>query len=212
MNIGVLVVDDHPLAREGLQTALGRDPGIEVVGLAESGEQALRLAADLDAEVVTLDLHLPDMDGIEVLEGLRESAPDARALIITASEQIETLMQSIDAGAAGYLSKSATAEEIRQAVISVHGGGSVISPLLAGHLLRQYTRIVTEGDAPPRSLLTPREQEILTLLAQGLTDKEIGENLYLSRRTVQYHLANVRRKTGLRRRSQLARWVGEHAS
>jgi len=212
MNIKVLIIDDHPLAREGLVAALGRDPGIEVVGQAESGEEGVRLAAELHPSVVTLDLHLLDMDGVEVLAGLRENAPDARALIVTASEQIDSLVQAMAAGAAGYLSKRATPEELRQAVIDVHGGGSVISPMLAGHLLRQYTRIVQEDAAPTRSLLTMREEEILRLLAQGHTDSEIADRLYLSRRTVQYHLASVRRKTGLSRRSQLARWVGEHAS
>jgi|1186.fasta_scaffold233407_1 DNA-binding NarL/FixJ family response regulator len=212
MNIRVLIIDDHPLAREGLVAALGRDPGIEVVGQAESGEEGVRLAAELRPSVVTLDLHLVDMDGVEALAGLRENAPDARALIVTASEQIDSLVQAMAAGAAGYLSKRATPEEIRQAVIDVHGGGSVISPMLAGHLLRQYTRIVQGDAAPSRSLLTAREEEILRLLAQGHTDSEIADQLYLSRRTVQYHLASVRRKTGLSRRSQLARWVGEHAS
>jgi DNA-binding NarL/FixJ family response regulator len=212
MNIRVLIIDDHPLAREGLVAALGRDPGIEVVGQAESGEEGVRLAAELRPSVVTLDLHLVDMDGVEALAGLRENAPDARALIVTASEQIDSLVQAMAAGAAGYLSKRATPEELRQAVIDVHGGGSVISPLLAGHLLRQYTRIVQGDEAPTRSLLTAREEEILRLLAQGHTDSEIADQLYLSRRTVQYHLASVRRKTGLSRRSQLARWVGEHAS
>src|SRR3954471_22111918 len=88
MNIKVLIIDDHPLAREGLVAALGRDPGIEVVGQAESGEEGVRLAAELHPSVVTLDLHLLDMDGVEALAGLRENAPDARALIVTASEQI----------------------------------------------------------------------------------------------------------------------------
>src|SRR3954447_15069391 len=159
MRVPVLIVDDHPLAQEGLQTALGRDPGIEVVGVAGSGQAALRLAAELNPKVITLDLHMPDMDGLEVLAGLRASAPDARALIISASEAIEDLVALINAGAAGYLSKSAKPEEICQAVITVDRGGSVISPLLAGHLVRHYARAAQEGDAPAQSPLTAREEE-----------------------------------------------------
>ena len=212
MNISVLIIDDHPLAHEGLVAALTPDPGIRVVGGADNGEDGIRLAADLRPDVIVLDLHLPDIDGVEVLTRLGHTAPEVRALIVTASEQIDDLVAAMSAGAAGYLTKRATPEEIRQAVIVVHGGGSVISPRLAGHLLRRYTQAVEEEGTAARSLLTPREEEILRLLAQGHTDREIGARLYLSRRTVQYHLASVRRKTGLHRRSELARWVGEHAS
>ena len=212
MNIPVLIIEDHPLAREGLTATLDRDPGIDIVGEAESGEEGLRLAAELEPSVVILDLNLPDMDGVEVLTRLRSALGDVRTLILTASEQTETLVQGVRAGAAGYLSKRARPEEIRQAVIAVSGGGSVISPALAGQLLREYSRVVEDQGTTARPLLTPRERDILRLLAQGHTDLEIASELYLSRRTVQYHLASVRRKTGLTRRSQLARWVDQHAS
>src|SRR5919202_5802993 len=125
MNIAVLIVDDHPLAQEGLVAALTPDPGIQVVGRADTGEAGVRLAADVRPDVVVLDLHLPDMDGVEVLNRLAESAPGVRALIVTASEQIDHLVAAMSAGAAVYLTKRATSEEIRQAVIVVHGGGSV---------------------------------------------------------------------------------------
>lgn len=211
MNISVLVIDDHPLAQEGLAAALAPDPGIRVVGRAETGADGVRLAVELQPDVVVLDMHLPDLTGLEVLARLADEAPDVRSLIVTASEQIDDLVAAMSAGAAGYLTKRATPEEIRQALLVVHGGGSVISPRLAGHLLHRYTKAL-EGEGTTRSLLTPREEEILRLLAQGHTDREIAARLYLSRRTVQYHLASVRRKTGMHRRSELARWVGEHAS
>ena len=213
MNISVLIIDDHPLAQEGLAAALTPDPGIRVVARADTGEEGVRLAAEVRPDVVVLDLHLPDLTGLEVLARLGDCAPGVRALIVTASEQIDDLVAAMSAGAAGFLTKRATPEEIRQALLVVHGGGSVISPRLAGHLLHRYTQAIEgEGEGTPRSLLTPREDEILRLLAQGHTDREIAARLYLSRRTVQYHLAGVRRKTGMHRRSELARWVGEHAS
>jgi two-component system nitrate/nitrite response regulator NarL len=211
MNISVLIIDDHPLAQEGLAAALTPDPGIRIVGRAETGEEGVHLAVELRPDVIVLDLHLPDVTGLEVLARLADCAPAVRALIVTASEQIDDLVAAMSAGAGGYLTKRATPEEIRQALLVVHGGGSVISPRLAGHLLHRYTQAL-EGEGTTRSLLTPREEEILRLLAQGHTDREIAAQLYLSRRTVQYHLASVRRKTGMHRRSELARWVGEHAS
>jgi DNA-binding NarL/FixJ family response regulator len=210
LKIRVLVIEDHPLTAQGLVASLRPDPAMDILGVADTGVEGIRLAKELRPDVVVLDLHLPDIGGIGILQELRRDAPEIRSLIVTASEQAEHLLQAVAAGAAGYLTKRASPEEVRQAVITVHGGGSVISPLLAAHLLREYTQAVTgEGGATP--LLTTRETDILRLLAQGHTDREISRQLHLSTRTVQNHLAHVRQKTGLYRRSQLARWAGEHA-
>ena len=211
MRIRVLIIEDHPLMQEGLAGALSRDPGIEIVGRAGTGEEGIALAAEKRPDVTLLDLHLPDMGGVTILERLRGQLPGARVLIVTASEHAETLLQAVAAGAAGYLTKRSSTEEIRQAVITVHGGGSVISPMLAAHLLREYSR--GGGDTPgtARPLLTNREREVLRLVAQGHTDKEIAGELYVSARTVQNHLASVRSKLGLNRRAELARWATEHA-
>lgn len=209
MKIRVLIIEDHPLTLEGLVAALARDPGIDVLASVDTGADGLRLASELQPDLVMLDLNLPDTDGVSVLTELKRTVPDAKALIVTANEQAESLLQAVAAGAAGYLSKRARPEEVRQAVITVHGGGSVISPTLAAHLLREFSG---PGDGTPaRPRLTQREQEILRLVAQGYTDKEISAQLHLSTRTVQNHLAHVRQQTGLQRRSQLARWAGEHA-
>ena len=210
MNIRVLIIEDHPLMQEGLAAALSRDPGITIVGRADTGEEGIALAISEKPDVVCLDLHLPDMGGVAILERLREQAPGARALIVTASEHAETLLQAVAAGAAGYLTKRSATEEIRQAIITVHGGGSVINPTLAAHLLREYSR-GADGSGQARPLLTDREREVLRLVAQGYTDKEIAAELYVSARTVQNHLGSVRAKLGLNRRAELARWATEHA-
>jgi DNA-binding NarL/FixJ family response regulator len=210
MHIRVLVADDFPLVLEGVAQALDRDPGIEVVGRAASGQEALELARDLRPDVIVLDLQMPDMGGIAVLQRLREEMPEIRALALTASESPESLLGAISSGAQGYLTKLTEAEELRQAVITIHGDGSVVEPRLARHLLREYSGASSDSSSL-RPVLSARESEILRLVARGHTDNEIGAQLYLSPRTVQNHLTRIREKTGLRRRSELTRWAVEHA-
>jgi DNA-binding NarL/FixJ family response regulator len=211
MNIRVLLVDDFPLVREGLAAALGRDPGIHVVGQAGDGKEGLELARELRPDVILLDLHMPEMGGMMVLERLRVEVPETRALVMTASEKAETLLAAVSAGAAGYITKRASRQELCEAVITVHGGGSVIAPHLAGHLLRQYQKASRGETEHLHNQLSTRELEVLRLVAQGLTDRQIAEKIYVSPRTVQNHLARIRDKTGLRRRSELTRWAVVHA-
>ena len=211
MNIRVLVADDHPLARAGMVRALARDPGIEIVGEAEDGQTALDMARTLEPDVLVLDLRMPGLGGTVVLERLRGELPDVRALVVTASESPEAVLDSVAAGAAGYLSKGASGEELRQAVIATYGGGSVISPDLARHLLREVAGAARGQGSSVRPVLNARELDILRLVSRGMTDNEIGAELYLSPRTVQNHLARLREKIGVRRRSELARWAVEHA-
>jgi DNA-binding NarL/FixJ family response regulator len=211
VNIRVVLVEDFPMLRDGVAGALERDPGISVVGVAGDGRQGLMLAHDLRPDVMLVDLHMPDFGGIMLLERLRGELPDIRCIVLTASEKGDTLLAAVAAGARGYLTKRTAAEELRQAVLTVHGGGSVIAPSLAGHLLQAYSRASTGGEQELRPKLTVTEQEVLRLLTQGHTDRQIAEQLYISPRTVQNHLARVRQKTNLTRRSALARWAVMHA-
>jgi DNA-binding NarL/FixJ family response regulator len=212
MHIRVLIVDDSPLMQVGLARCLEPDPGLEVVGTADGGHEGLQLAHELRPDVILLDLQMPEVTGMVVLERLRDELPDIRTLVVTASEKAESLLDAVAAGAAGYLSKRSTPEEVRQAVITVHGGGSVITPVLAGHLLNAYSRRSGGPGGGPgvRPLLSKREQEVLRLVAQGHTDKEVALTLHVSPRTVQTHLAHIREKTGMRRRAELARWAADH--
>jgi two-component system, NarL family, response regulator NreC len=197
--------------REGMAAALAHDPAITVVGQADDGTQALPMAKELRPDVILLDLHMPQMGGIMTLERLRTESPDSKVVIMTASEKAETLLAAVSAGAAGYITKRAGRAELRDAVITVHGGGSVIAPHLAGHLLKQYQR-ASRGEAKDlQNALSGREQEVLRLVAQGMTDHEIAGTIYVSPRTVQNHLARIREKTGTRRRSELTRWAIVHA-
>lgn len=209
--IRVLIADDFPLVVDALSAALGRHPEIELVGTAADGEEALAKARELQPDVVVLDLSMPGMGGMTVLEKLRSEAPEAKVLVVTATEKAQPLLDAVAGGAIGYLTKRCTREELRQAIITVYGGGSVISPMLAGHLLKEYSRASRGEASNVRPLLGEREHEILRLVAGGCTDKEIAEKLYISPRTVQNHLTRIREKTGLRRRAELTRWAMEHA-
>jgi DNA-binding NarL/FixJ family response regulator len=212
MKIRVIAADDFPLVREGIVRALNRDPAIEVVGQADNGQEALELVAALRPDVLILDLIMPGLDGLGVLDALSTSHPEVRVLLMTASEQAGPLLGAFEAGAAGYLSKRVTGEELRQAVITAHGGGSVITPALAEKMLRELPGSSgVDAERKVRALLGPRELEVLRGVAQGKTDAEIGEDLLISPRTVQNHLTRIREKTGLRRRSELTRWAVEHA-
>ena len=211
MKIRVLVVDDFPLVREGLTASLEVDPGIEVIGEASDGDEGLRMAREMRPDVILTDMRMPGLGGPVLLTRIREDLPDTRVLVVTASEKAETLLEAVSAGAAGYLTKRVSGRELRHAVITVHGGGSVITPTLARHLLREYSHVSRGEPLSVRPLLAQREQEVLRLLAAGHTDREIGCKLYISPRTVQNHLTRIREKTGMRRRSELARWAVEHA-
>jgi DNA-binding NarL/FixJ family response regulator len=211
VKIRVLVIDDFPLVREGLAAALAIDPGFEVLGQGSDAEEGLRMAREMRPDVVLLDLRMPEGGGIALLERLREELPETRALVVTASEKAETLLDAVAAGAAGYVTKRVSARELRHAVVTVYSGGSIITPTLAGHLLREYSQVSRGEPMHVRPLLGQREQEVLKLVAQGCTDREVGTRLYISPRTVQNHLARIREKTGLRRRSELAAWAAEHS-
>jgi len=211
MNIRLLLIDDFPLIREGFAAALEADPGLKIVGQADNGEDGLRLARELQPDVVLLDLNMPGMGGMTALEKLRTETPEAKVLVVTAAEKAQPLLDAIAGGAIGYLTKRCTREELRQAIITVHGGGSVISPMLAGHLLKEYSRTSRGETSAPRLLLGEREHQILRLVAQGRTDREIAAEIYISPRTVQNHLTHIREKTGLRRRTELTRWAMDHA-
>jgi len=211
MKIRVMVVDDFPLAREGLIASLEVDPGIEVVGDAADGQRGLRLARELRPDGALVDVHMPGLGGTALLGRLRHEVPETRLLVVTASEEAATLLDAVAAGAAGYLTKRVGGRELRHAVITVHRGGSVITPAVAGHLLREYSNVSRGEPFSLRPMFRDREHEVLRLVAQGCTDREIGRRLYVSTRTVQNSLTRISEKIGKRRRSELARWAVEHA-
>jgi DNA-binding NarL/FixJ family response regulator len=210
MTIRVVVADDFPLMRAAVVTALATHPEIEVVGEASDGLEALELVASTHPDVLLLDLSMPRMGGLDALPRLRDEWPEVRVLVMTASEKQESLVEAVGAGAAGYITKRSTDAQLCDAVTTVHSGGAAVSPSLTTGLLRALSG---EGVAPiarSGSVLSERERQVLTLVADGMTDDEISGQLHISPRTVQAHLARVRDKTGVRRRSELARWAAEN--
>jgi DNA-binding NarL/FixJ family response regulator len=205
--IRVLIVDDFPLVRSALAGALTANNTIRVVGQASTAEQAIDLIDRLHPDVVTLDLGLPDGDGVQLIEQMERLAPKARVLVVTATEHPAAFLSAIAAGADGYVTKRITATELVRAVLDVHAGGSVIEPTLAPMLLSQVAR---PGDEPSTPMLDENERTLLELVSRGLTDKEIGDQLFVSTRTVQNYLIRLRARAGVRRRCELVRWASDN--
>ena len=211
MDIHVLVADDFPLQCEGLTASLEVDPEISVVAEAHDGETALALAHGLQPDVAIVDMRMPGLGGPALVGRFRDEVPGCRVLVLSASERGETLLDAISAGAAGYLTKRASGADLRHAVKTIQTGGSIIAPALAPYLLTQYSQVSRGESKPICPLLSRREQEVLRMVVEGRTDNEIGSALFVSSLTVQNCLTKIRNKTGLRRRSELARWAVERS-
>jgi DNA-binding NarL/FixJ family response regulator len=196
-SIGVAVIEDHPLYRQGLMQTIEATPGLDLVASAGSLKEMDTLGF-AGVQVVLLDLHLPDGEGADLVSRVTSMGP--AVLVVSASEDRQSVVEAIGAGASGYLPKSAAAEEIATATTVVSGGGTYVSPILAAYLLSADR----EGSSDDR-VLTSREREILLLVADGDTDGEIAERLFISIRTVRSHLDRIRDKTGRRRRAELTR-------
>lgn len=194
--IRILVVDDHPVVREGLIAMLGTQPDLAVVGEGGSGPEAVDAAVRLGPDVLLLDLELPGFDGVEVIRRLRGRQQSTRVVVLTAFDRDEQILGAIRAGAEGYLLKGAPREELFRAIRVVHQGGSLIAPVVASKLLRQVR------DDP--SALTAREGEVLRLLAEGRSNKAIGRSLFVSERTVKFHVSSILAKLGVANRTQAA--------
>jgi DNA-binding NarL/FixJ family response regulator len=196
--IRLLVADDHPMLREGLVAVLGTQPDFEVVGEAADGDEVVRLAESLGPDVILLDLEMPGTDGVAALERLREAGSTARTVVFTAYDTDERILGSLRAGARGYLLKGASRQEIFGAIRTVHAGGSLMQPAVTDRLLERIDR----GGGPDTGNLTPRELEVLALLARGLKNAEIAERLFISERTVKFHVGSILAKLGADNRTE----------
>lgn len=211
METTVLIVDDFPLARAGISSALRSDPAIRIVGEAGSAAEAIRSVRALEPDVVLLDLRLPDGGGPDLIRDLLAEVASVRILVVTAIEKVGTIREVKDAGAAGYVTKRIAARDLRGAILTVRGGGTAFDLADEADLLDVYPEISPDGTPDLRELLTSRQLQVLALVAEGASDVEVATRLSLSPRTVQNHLAAIRAKTGLKRRSQLANWAVKHA-
>ena len=207
----VMVVDDHPMWRDAVARDLA-EAGLEVVATAGNGEEALRRAAATRPDVAVVDLRLPTMTGVEVTRELVRADPSVRVLVLSASGERDDVLAAVKAGATGYLVKSASRDDFLAAVLSVSTGDAVFTPGLAGLVLGEFRRLA-EGpvgeDDPDVPHLTPREYEVLRLVATCRSYRQIAEELTLSHRTVQNHVQNTLRKLQLHNRVELVRYAIE---
>jgi len=203
--IRVLLVDDHALFRRGLLLVLESEDGIEVVGEAEDGEEAIRKAEELAPDVVLMDVRMPRVSGIEATRRLAESLPTTRIIVLTVSDEEDDLYEAIKAGATGYLLKEISIEEVADAVRAVMQGQTLISPSMASKLIQEFNALAKRADEKqqvPAPKLTDRELEVLKLVAQGLTNREIADQLYISENTVKNHVRNILEKLHLHSRME----------
>lgn len=195
MTISVVIADDHPVVREGLAAILSTQPDIVVVGEAGDGEALVDLAVALRPAVALVDLEMPGLDGAAAIRRMRELAPETRALVLTAFDSDERIIGALRAGAQGYLLKGVPRAEIFAAVRTVGAGGSLIQPPVAARLIDRLAR-------PEPPTLTAREQEVLSLMAQGRANKEIAAALGVSERTVKFHVSGIFSRLGVSNRTE----------
>ncbi|GGX71332.1 response regulator transcription factor [Streptomyces fructofermentans] len=206
----VVVADDQTVVREGIVMLLGLLPGIEVVGAAADGDEAVRLVAELDPDVVLMDLRMPRCDGVEATARIRAEYPRTQVVVLTTFDDDASLFPALGAGARGYLTKDADGDEIVRAVRSVLSGDAGLSPSIQRRLLERLSGpepAEPERSAPAADGLTARETEVLVLIADGLSNQEIARALHVSTATVKTHINNLFAKTGIKDRSQAVRYA-----
>jgi len=213
--IRVLIADDQRVVREGLSMLVALIDDVQVVGTACDGAEAIRLAEAHRPDVVLMDLRMPGVDGIAATADLRERLPAARVLVLTTYADQDVIVSALQAGARGYLTKDASAEQIETAIRAVHAGQTHLDPAVQETLVAAVTSQPTPvgppgpGHKPPDGL-TVREVEVLTLLASGLSNTEIAQRLYLTNATVKTHINRIFAKTGARDRAQAVRYAYQH--
>ncbi|HTX19849.1 MAG TPA: response regulator transcription factor [Bacteroidota bacterium] len=210
--IHLLIVDDHPLARFGIRNQLKDVEDFSVVGEAEDGPTALKMVKEFHPDVIILDLFIPAISGFEVTKTVRAEHPGTHVLILTAYEQEEYVHQALEFGAEGYLLKSAEKQDLIDAVRNIMKGEKTFSPRIKELIVRGFLnrREQPKTSAPPASLLTARELEILELVSQGYTNQQIAQKLFISSRTIDTHRTNIMHKIGVHDVAHLVRYAIEH--
>ncbi len=205
--IRILVADDHPLFREGVAHSLGEEPGFKVIALASSGEEAVELTRHLHPDIVLLDISMTGMGGIAAAKKIAASAPEVRIMMLTVSENRDNLMAAFKAGAHGYVLKGVCASELRAITRRVASGESYVTPALAADMLIEFTNPHARNSFGE---LTERETRILSLLGEGLTNREIAGRMFLAEKTVKHYMTSILHKLHVRSRTEAALIAAHH--
>jgi DNA-binding NarL/FixJ family response regulator len=207
MDTKVLLADDHAILRDGLRMVLDAQPGIIVVGEAEDGRQAVDMAEDVHPDVVVMDIAMPKLNGLEATRQIKRRWPDIKIVILTMHENQQYLSQIVQAGATGAVLKRSAGTELVMAVKAAARGESYFSPTIATMMLEDYRILLHQGNPEDENFLTEREREVLQLVAEGRTNQEIADTLFLSIKTVQTHRAHIMRKLGAHDRTDLVKYA-----
>lgn len=213
--IKVLLVDDQSLIRQGLRALLELEPDLEIVGEAENGEQAINCVAQFQPDVILLDIRMPIMDGVAATKEIQKRFAKTKILVLTTFDDDEYVSAALKNGAMGYLLKDTPSEELAVAIRAVHKGYTQLGPGIVKKLLTQFSHVAPIQSPPvPSSLaeLTPREKEVLRLIATGASNREIAQELYISEGTVKNHVTNILNRLNLRDRTQAAIWANTYLS
>lgn len=202
----ILLADDHAMLRDGVRMVLEAQGDFQVVGCADNGRDAVTMARELQPDIAVLDVAMPELNGLEATREIREACPETAVVILSMHEGEEYLREALRAGAAGYVLKKAAAQELVGAIHAVLRGESYLDPALTRTLISDYVRQVERSDETPDSL-TDRELEVLTLVAEGMTNRQIALKLNISIKTVQTHRANLMDKLNLHDRTELVRYA-----
>ncbi len=197
--IRILIADDHPIVRQGLATVLNQEEDLEVVGLAENGLEAVARARELRPDIILMDLQMPEMDGVEAIHQIKEEAPDIGIIILTTYDADDYIFRGIEAGARGYLLKDSPPEEVLRAIRTVDKGESLIQPRVASRLLDRFIQL---AGAPDGEVLSPREVEVLQLMAKSTFNKEIATEHLIGESTVKTHIVHIFNKLGAKGRTE----------
>jgi two-component system response regulator NreC len=207
--IKLLLVDDHQIVRAGLRMLFQAEPDMEIVGEVSSGEEVLPAVRKLKPDVVLMDVAMPGMNGIEATRRIKEVEPDVGVLALTMHEDEQYFFKMLGAGASGYIPKRAAPDDLVSAIRVVSQGNVFLYPTLAKTLVNDYLNRITVAGQPASELLTPREQEVLTYIAEGYTNREIAEALVISIKTVDRHRENIMQKLNLHNRVELVKYALE---
>ena len=202
MSIRVLVVDDQSMVRAGFRMLLSREVDIDVVAEAETGLEAVDKAARFHPNVILMDIRMPELDGLEATRRILASDPDARVLVLTTFDLDEYIYEALQAGASGFVLKDDPPEQLLAAIRTVAAGDALLSPAVTKRVIREFTRLPRPEQPKELDELTDREREVLALIAEGRSNAEIGETLFISETTVKTHVTHVLQKLGLRDRVQ----------